>query len=341
MHLRRSGRVGRLGIEPRTRGSTQEEPSAVAGLGRPECSHSFIERHGNFAGMTTGEGAVLVTGATGSVGRFVVSSLTEQGVPVRRAVTKIEPGASGDQVRFDFADPRTWEGALDGVDRVFLMRPPAISDVKGVIGPFITALARQPIKATVVLSLMGVNRAMPHWQLEHDVKAAGVPWVMLRPAFFMQNLQTAYLSDIRDHDRIRLPAGRGKTSFIDTRDIADVATLAMTEPKRHTGNAYTLTGGQALGWSTVASMLSAELGRPIDYQPVGLLTARREMTAQQLPKAYVNVQLLINVVARLGLAAKITDELPQLLGRPPRLLSQYLTDNRECWTGNLASQDEH
>jgi len=240
-------------------------------------------------------------------------------------------------VRFDFADPGTWDAALDGVDRVFLMRPPAISDIKGVIGPFITTLARQPIKAAVVLSLMGVNPAMPHWQLERDVKAAGLPWVMLRPAFFMQNLQTAYLSDIRDHDRIRLPAGRGTTSFIDIRDIADVAALALTGPDQHTGHAYTLTGGQALGWSTVASMLSAELGRPIDYQPISLLTARREMKAQQLPKAYVNVQLLINVVARLGLAARITDELPTLLGRPPRLLAQYLTDNRELWTENLAT----
>ncbi len=62
-------------------------------------------------------------------------------------------------MRFDFADPGTWEGALEGVDRVFLMRPPAISDIKGVIRPFIATMARQPIKATVVLS--GVLQAEP------------------------------------------------------------------------------------------------------------------------------------------------------------------------------------
>lgn len=73
----------------------------------------------------------------------------------------------------------------------------------------------------VSLSLMGVNRAMPHWQIEQDLRASGIPWTFLRPAFFSQNLGGAYRYDIRTHDRIRLASGRGRTSFIDARDIAD------------------------------------------------------------------------------------------------------------------------
>jgi len=217
------------------------------------------------------------------------------------------------------------------VDRVFLMRPPAVSDVKGVISPFITQLATTPIRLTVVLSLMGVNPAMPHWRLERDAKASGVPWTMLRPAFFMQNLESAYRTDIRDHDRIRLPAGNGETSFIDTQDIAAVAALALAQPALHAGRTYTLTGGQALGWKAVASALSGELARPISYEPIGLMTARRELMAAGLPKSYVNVQLLINAVARLGLADKMNDQLIDLLGRPPRTLARYVHDNRQAW----------
>jgi uncharacterized protein YbjT (DUF2867 family) len=275
---------------------------------------------------------VLVTGATGTVGRELVRALHRLDVPVREAVTSADSSTSGDWCRFAFEDTDTWVPALDGVDRVFLMRPPAISDVKGVIRPFIQHMARQAIRQVVVLSLMGVNPAMPHWQLERDVKAAGLPWTMLRPAFFMQNLQTAYRDDIRDHDRIRLPAGGGRTSFIDTRDIADVAALALTQPGAHSGMAYTLTGGQALSWTQVAAALSLELDRPIRYQPIGLLQARKELRAANLPKAYVNVQLLINIVARVGLAAKITDDLPRLLGHTPRTLADYLHDNRDQWT---------
>ena len=275
-----------------------------------------------------------MTGATGTVGRYVAAGLATQGVPLRLAVRDVGENQGEQSCRFDFADTSTWGRALEGVDRVFLMRPPAISDIKGVIRPFISELARRGIRQTVVLSLMGVNPAMPHYRLEQDVKAAGLPATMLRPAFFMQNLETAYRRDILTYDRIRLPARSGKTSFIDTRDIADVATTALVAPETHIGKAYTLTGGTALSWNAVASLLSAELGRPIHYEPISLLTARRELSAAGFPTAYVNVQLLIHVVARLGLADKITSELPQLLSRPPRTLSEYIRDNRDMWIGH-------
>jgi uncharacterized protein YbjT (DUF2867 family) len=261
----------------------------------------------------------------------VVDRLVEQGVPVTRAVHDVTGSRDGHARHFDFADASTWEPALEGVDRVFLMRPPAISDITGVIRPFIAELARRGIRQTVVLSVMGVNPAMPHYRLEKDVKAAGLPATMLRPAFFMQNLETAYRDDIRDRDRIRLPAGGGKTSFIDTRDVADVAVAALVAPDVHAGSAYTLTGGAALSWNAVASLLSAELGRPIEYEPISLITARRELRAADFPSAYVNIQLLIHVVARLGLADTVNAEMARILGRAPRTLADYVHDTRPVW----------
>lgn len=141
------------------------------------------------------------------------------------------------------------------------MRPPAISDIKGVIRPFIAELARRGMRQTVVLTVMGVNPAMPQYRLEQDVKAARLPATMLRPAFFMQNLETAYLDDIRDRDRIRLPAGAGGTWFVDTRDVADVAVAALAEPDVHAGHAYTLTSGAALNWNAMRRYLDSPAGR--------------------------------------------------------------------------------
>ena len=78
-------------------------------------------------------------------------------------------------------------------------------------------------------------------------------------------------------------------------------------------------------------MLSAALGRPIIYQPIGLIRYRSELRAEHLPPAFVNVQLLINVVARLGLAAKVNDNVPTLLGQPARTLQEFIGDHLDDW----------
>lgn len=281
--------------------------------------------------MAETRSTVLVTGASGTVGRELVLALRRLDVQVREARSSLDPSSAADRCKFAYEEPETWGPALDNVDRVFLMRPPAISNIKGVIAPFIRYMSLAPIRQVVVLSVMGVNPAMPHWQLEREVRASGLPWTMLRPAFFMQNLQTAYLESIRDHDRIRLPAGNGRTSFVDTRDVAEVAAQSLFDPDYRGGKAFTLTGGEALSWTQVAAALSAELDRSITYQKIGLLQARKELIAANLPQAYVNIQLLINIVAKVGLAAKITETIPQLLDRPAGNLASYLHSHRENW----------
>jgi uncharacterized protein YbjT (DUF2867 family) len=189
-----------------------------------------------------------VTGATGTVGKDVAAQLAERGIEVRRAVLPADTETThgpGTTVAFDFTDPATHGDALDGVDRVFLMRPPPMSNVKRDMRPFVNAMAQRPIRLVAFLSLMGVNRAMPHWQIEHDLRCAGIPASMLRPSFFTQNVSGAYRADIAVHDRIRLPAGSGRTSFVDTRDVAAVAAAALADPDRHAGSAYTVTGDRA------------------------------------------------------------------------------------------------
>lgn len=108
----------------------------------------------------------------------------------------------------------------------------------------------------------------------------------------------------------------GRTSFVDTRDVAAVAAMVLGDPAPHAGLAYTLTGPAALDYHRVASMLSAELKRVIVYDPRTLLSYR---------------QMVINLVARLGLAGRVTDTLGRLLGRPPTTLATYLHDRRDCW----------
>ncbi len=276
----------------------------------------------------------LVTGATGSVGRYVLQGLLDAGRPVRAAVTgapDMEHVHGGDTVAFDFAEPGMFAKALADVDRVFLMRPPAISDVKRYIRPFIHAMADSHVEQVVFLSLMGVNRIMPHWQIERDLETAGLPHTFVRPAFFTQNLSAAYRDDIANQGRIRLPAGAGRTAFIDTRDIAEVIVLALCDPRTHAWHAYTITGPRSWTYDEVTALLSRELDRPITYDRVGFLRYRAELRAQGRPAAYVRVQLLINAIARLGLAGKTTDTFRTVTGHDPIALPDSIHYLRDTW----------
>jgi uncharacterized protein YbjT (DUF2867 family) len=151
-----------------------------------------------------------VTGATGIVGASVVVELLAAGEQVRAAMTRSRdtpPGA--DPVHFDFGGPSSWGQAFEGVDRLFLMRPPAVSDVKTYLRPVIRLAADRGVRHVVFLSVMRVNRLLPHWQVERDIETAALPHTFLRPSFSAQNLLSAYRSDIVQHDRIRLASGRG------------------------------------------------------------------------------------------------------------------------------------
>jgi uncharacterized protein YbjT (DUF2867 family) len=167
---------------------------------------------------------VRVTGASGNVGAPLVEHLVKGGAKVLVASREGTRAPAGTRaVRFDFEDASTHAPAMRGVEKLFLMRPPAVSDVKRHLLPVVPAAKDAGVRHMVFLSLLGVerNRVVPHAKVEQFILEAGVPHTFLRPSFFMQNLSTTHRDDIREHGDIFVPAGHGRTSFIDTRDIAE------------------------------------------------------------------------------------------------------------------------
>lgn len=280
---------------------------------------------------------VLVTGATGNVGAEVVRLLRERDVPVRAAIRpsgfqRYAPPPGVTATPFDFELPETYHAALRGVKKLFLMRPPALTDTKRYMRPAIDAAREAGVEQIVFLSLLGAasNRVVPHHAVEQHLRVAGVPWTFLRPSFFMQNLSTTHRADIRELGEILVPAGGGKTSFIDVRDIAAVAARTLTETG-HTLQAYPLTGGEALDYQEVAGILSAELGRPISYRRPGLVRFVRRMRQHGLEWSYIVVMIGIYTTARLGMAGLVTQDTARLLARQPITMRQFAHDHRDCW----------
>jgi uncharacterized protein YbjT (DUF2867 family) len=272
---------------------------------------------------------VLVTGSTGTVGREVVRALRERGVPLRAAVLDAADAgrlpAGTPWVPFSFEDGGTHAVALEGVERVFLLRPPHLAAAR-VFDPFLAAMQAAGVRQVVFLSLLGVekNPVVPHHAIERRLRASGLPWTMLRPSFFMQNLTTTHLADLR-RGEIVVPAGGGRTSLIDARDIGDVAALVLAEPG-HEGRAYDLTGSEALTYDECARLLSRAAGRDIVYtRPSGRAFARH-MVAQGSAPDFVRVMRGIYLACRLHLAGRVTEDVSRLLGRPPRTFAQFAAD---------------
>ena len=286
---------------------------------------------------------ILVTGATGNVGTEVVRLLSHLDYRVTAAVRNpIEAQKSiGNNVHcvpFDFTNPETFTDAFAGINKLFLVRPPAIADISK-ITPALNAAKQSGVEEIVFLSIIGAdkNRIVPHYAIERSIEQLNIPAVFLRCSFFMQNLNITHREDIRLRDRLFMPAGNGKTSFIDVRDIAAVAVKFLTEEHHQSqelseiNRAYELTGAVALTYSEVATTFTNVLGRPIHYTNPSIPIFIWEMLRQGFPLQFVLVMVGIYTTARFGLADLVTLDVQQLLGRSPISMQQYVDDYRQCW----------
>jgi len=286
--------------------------------------------------VTTRGGPIVVTGATGNVGLDVARGLIAQGVPVRVAARDPERAStlfpSADVVRFEFGDDATYAATFEGARAVFLVRPPQVTAVKTQILPAIDAARAAGVRHVVLLSLQGADRnpVAPHRRIEDHLRAEGPAWTFLRPSFFMQNLSTTHRHDIAENDEVFVPAGRGRTSFVDTRDIADVAVNVLTRAG-HENRAYELTGSEALTYDEIAAILSRELGREIRYTSPSPWTFWRRMRRRGTAPGYVLVMIALYTVCRLGLAQRVTPEMAELLGRAPRTFREFAHDHARAW----------
>lgn len=282
------------------------------------------------------------------MGSEVCRHLAGAGRPVFAAVRPghVRPdGTAGDRAAarlfgavprgFDFTDPATWASALEGVGRVFLVRPPHISRISRDMAPFLSFLAHRDVERVVFLSVQGAenNRIVPHHRIEQELVSLDVPCTFLRPSFFMQNLTTTHLAEIRGERRIFVPAGDGETNFVDVRDIGEAASIVLRSGD-YPDRAYELTGPQDLNYYEVADRLSRILGTTITYEPARLVPFLRYHLARGRSVGHTLVMYVLYSVTRLGKAGGATDAIESITGHPPRSLDRFIRDHREALTGS-------
>lgn len=277
---------------------------------------------------------ILVTGSTGLTGRAVARSLDGR-APLRLALR--DPGGAADlavraeRVRFDFDDPASFGPALSGITSVYLLRPPAMAR-PAAFEPLLAAMRAAGVRRVAFLSVCGAESipVLPHRGIERRIEGSGLAWTHLRPSDFMQNFETVHRADIRDRGELWAPAGDGRASWVDVRDVAEAAARVLTEGG-HEYRAYALTGPEALGFEDAARLFSAHAGHQVLYRRPSLPRYLWHQHRAGRPAAFALVMAGIYTAQRLGLAAGTTPDLPRLIGRAPGSLERYIAGCADLW----------
>ncbi len=277
---------------------------------------------------------ILVTGASGNVGTYVIKELLNMNEKVVAAGTNINRlkdiyDNTVDIVKFDFTKKETFKNSLNGVDRVFLMRPPHIGNPKDLY-PFIDYMKTKNIQLVSFLSLMGVekNTIPPHHKIEKYIEHIGIPYAHIRPSFFMQNISGIHLKEIKDMDKIFITAGNSKTSFIDAADIGLSVAVLLSNFEKYKNTAHTITGPEALDYYQIADILTKYTGRKIVYAKPGFLKYRNYyIKTRGLEKNYVNVTVALYFMTRMGTAKNVTNQFYKLTGKQPKTFEDFVREN--------------
>src|SRR3954447_25921730 len=210
---------------------------------------------------------ILVTGATGKVGRNVVAGLLERGAAVAalaRDPERADLPAGVQVVRGDLAKPDELEGQLNGVDEVFLVWPFLKSDGAEQV---VHTLARTARRIVYLSAEAAGRRPDSFWAaVERAVENSAAEWVLLRPTGFAANT-VMWAEQIRRGDLVRWVYGQAARSLIDERDIADVAVLALTE-QPHVGARYILTGPATITQAEQVQEIGKALGRNLRWEEI-------------------------------------------------------------------------
>ncbi|WP_203651655.1 SDR family oxidoreductase [Secundilactobacillus yichangensis] len=280
---------------------------------------------------------ILVLGSTGNIGWPVVKQLAAaDDVTVVAGIYHAESAEMQqlgvETCHFDFLDDSTFEPALKGINKVFFVRPPELAKPEKDMKPFLTAVKHHGIDQVVFVSLIGVekNPMVPHHKIERMITEMALPHTFIRPSFFMQNLTSTHLQDIQQNRDLFVPAGRSKTSFIDTRDIAAVAVAVMQDPK-YLGQALEITGPEAITYRQAAEIMTKELGVQITYSKPSLLKFRRTMIQRGIKKEFANVMVMLYLITQLGNAKMVTHTVETVLHRPATTFAEFVRDNRRLF----------
>ncbi|RCV48889.1 NmrA family NAD(P)-binding protein [Marinitenerispora sediminis] len=266
---------------------------------------------------------ILVTGATGNVGRSVVDQLVEAGRRVRALTRRPKEAELPDVVEVvqgNLAHIDTLPAVFDGVESVFLFPTPVLNTAPAVVD----VAKRAGVRRIVLLS-----SSRPFESVERAIEESGLEWTHVRPGEFAVNKLDYWAKSIREEGVARMAYPEARGVPVHEADIAAVAVAALLDD-RHAGRVYDVTGPEALTQREQVRAISEGIGKPVEFQAVSPDEARDYMTAQGWPREIADYYLayLAEWEAQPPKALRTVEE---VTGRPARTLAEWAADHADSF----------
>lgn len=280
---------------------------------------------------------VLITGATGNVGLSVIKKLNDlqsackifAGVRNLAKDTALLKPYLVSILHFDFEATETFQSTLKGIDLLFLLRPPQLSNVSAYFKPLIDAAIANNVQHIIFLSVQGVENStiIPHYKIEQLITDSKINFTFLRPAYFMQNFTTTLRNDLLNKKRVYLPAGKAKFTIIDVNDIGEVAAIIIGNPKAHVNKSYELTNNELLSFEEMTDKISKGSQTKIKYISPNLLQFYYNKRKEGVAPMFILVMIMLHYLPRFQKPPKNSRWVKTLTGHEPISFDRFVQSN--------------
>ncbi|WP_225830459.1 NmrA family NAD(P)-binding protein [Streptomyces sp. NK08204] len=286
--------------------------------------------------------SIFIVGASGNIGQRVVRALIARGVSVTALVRDAEGELPPDSalahpevrlVRGDLRDTAPLRAAARGSESMFVLTPHnpeqiqlqnAAADLAADVGAHVVKVSSWGPAVHEDSPVPGARR---HWITQQHIISRGLPHTFLCPNYFMQVLINRYAGEVRRSGVLVSPAGLRGISMVDAQDVADVAACVLTEPEKHDGRTYTLSGPAAVTYPEIAAQLSALLGREVRYHDQTEEEFATWMASENRLDWETDHAAAIFRLYREGIGEQVTDHVRSVTGHAPRTLTDFLDNN--------------
>ncbi|MEV6394274.1 SDR family oxidoreductase [Streptomyces sp. NPDC051907] len=280
--------------------------------------------------------SIVVTGATGALGRLVIDALLAAEVPADQiaAVVRNKDKAAGLAARgvelriADYSEPETLAGAFRAGDRVLLISGSEVGQRVAQHTAVIDAAKAAGVAQLAYTGVLGgpdadFQLAAEHKATEELILGSGLPYTLLRNGWYTENY-TEHLAPVLEHGAVVASAGEGRVASAARADYAAAAAAVLTG-EGHLGQAYELSGDVAWSFAEYAAELSRQTGRTIEYRDVPAQTHLGVLTGAGVPEPFAEILVDVDAAVGRGLLERRSGDLARLTGRPTTPLADSVS----------------